>query len=191
MILMIDNYDSFTYNLVQLVQCIGEQVMVFRNDEFEPASLKQLSISGIIISPGPGGPEDAGRTIELMVEMAGKVPILGVCLGHQAIAVTFGARVVQAPRIMHGKPSLILHDGEGIYKGLESPFEAIRYHSLIVDENSLPPELKVSAWTKEGEVMGIRHTYYPMEGVQFHPESILTQKGASLIGNFIAMCNKP
>jgi len=191
MILMIDNYDSFTYNLVQLVQCIGEQVMVFRNDEFEPASLKQLSISGIIISPGPGGPEEAGRTIELMVEMAGKVPILGVCLGHQAIAVTFGARVVQAPRIMHGKPSLILHDGEGIYKGLESPFEAIRYHSLIVDENSLPPELKVSAWTKEGEVMGIRHTYYPMEGVQFHPESILTQKGASLIGNFIAMCNKP
>ena len=191
MILMIDNYDSFTYNLVQLVQCIGEQVMVFRNDEFEPASLKQLSISGIIISPGPGGPEEAGRTIELMVEMAGKVPILGVCLGHQAIAVTFGARVVQAPRIMHGKSSLILHDGEGIYKGLESPFEAIRYHSLIVDENSLPPELKVSAWTKEGEVMGIRHTYYPMEGVQFHPESILTQKGASLIGNFIAMCNKP
>jgi len=184
-LVVIDNYDSFTYNLVQLVRELGQEVKVYRNDAVTPEELVHQNLSGIILSPGPGRPEEAGICLKLIQELAGKVPILGVCLGHQAIAQALGGNVVPAARLMHGKTSTIVHDGLGIYQGLPREFTAARYHSLAVEEASLPACFKVSAKTPEGEVMGIRHREYPMEGVQFHPESIATPAGRQLLQNFL------
>jgi len=185
MILVIDNYDSFTFNLVQMLEALGRDVQVRRNDKISIRGIEDLSPSAIVISPGPGRAEKAGITLEVIRRFAQEIPILGVCLGHQAIATAFGGKVVRAPRIMHGKTSAISHDGEGIFEGLPDPFEAVRYHSLIVDRRYLPYELVMSAWTEYGEVMGIRHARYPTYGVQFHPESILTREGERMLKNFI------
>ncbi len=185
MILMIDNYDSFTYNLVQAFESLGKKILVFRNDQISIEEIEKLSPSCIVISPGPGTPSNAGITVNVIKHFASDVPILGVCLGHQAIAEAFGGRIIRAPRIMHGKTSLIYHDGKTIYKGIPNPFEAVRYHSLIVDKNSLPDCLQITAWTDIDEIMGIRHREYPIEGVQFHPESIMTKKGNDLLKNFL------
>ena len=185
MILVIDNYDSFTFNLVQMLEALGRDVQVRRNDKISIRDIEDLSPSAIVISPGPGRAEKAGITLEVIRRFAQEIPILGVCLGHQAIATAFGGKVVRAPRIMHGKTSAISHDGEGIFEGLPDPFEAVRYHSLIVDRRYLPYELVMSAWTEYGEVMGIRHARYPTYGVQFHPESILTREGERMLKNFI------
>jgi para-aminobenzoate synthetase component 2 len=191
MILMIDNYDSFTYNLVQALESLGKEIVVFRNDQITVDEIKRLNPSCIVISPGPGTPSKAGISVELIKRFAAQIPILGVCLGHQAIAEAFGGKIVRAPRIMHGKTSLIYHDGRSIYKGLPNPFEAVRYHSLIVERESLPDCLEISAWTDIGEIMGIRHKEYPVEGVQFHPESIMTKKGNELLRNFVhRVCKK-
>ena len=187
MVLLIDNYDSFTFNLVQQFQAMGEAVHVFRNDEIGLVEIESLIPSSIVISPGPGAPYDAGISIEVVNGLGPKIPLLGVCLGHQAIAAAYGGRIVRADRIMHGKVSLIFHDGRGIYSGLPIPFEATRYHSLVVEKDSMPDCLEVSAWTEEGEVMGIRHREYPVEGVQFHPESILTHEGQRILRNFVTM----
>ena len=191
MILMIDNYDSFTYNLVQYLGELGEDVRVVRNDELTVAEIKKLAPEKIVISPGPCTPNEAGVSLEVIEKLAGQVPILGVCLGHQAIGQAFGGKVVRAREIMHGKTSLIHHDGKGVFRGLPNPFEATRYHSLVVEKTSLPPELEVSAWTvrEDGsldEIMGLRHTSLRIEGVQFHPESILTQHGHDMLRNFLA-----
>ena len=175
MLVMIDNYDSFTYNLVQYLGELGQDIRVFRNDRITPEEIDKIKADRIVISPGPGTPRDAGISVDLVRRLAGRIPILGVCLGHQAIGEAFGGRVVQAPRLMHGKTSMIQHDGRTIFAGLPNPFEATRYHSLIVDRKSLPSELEISAETKEGEIMGFRHRDHPIEGVQFHPESILRQ----------------
>ena len=172
MILMIDNYDSFTYNLVQAFQMIGEDVKVWRNDKIDLATVENLKPGAIVISPGPGNPDEAGISVEAVRRLGPLLPILGVCLGHQSIATAFGSRVIRATRIMHGKTSRIFHDGQSMYEGLPNPFEATRYHSLIVDKGSLTECLEISAWTGEGEIMGIRHREYRVEGVQFHPESI-------------------
>ena len=185
MILMIDNYDSFTYNLVQLLQVIGEEVHVFRNDQIDLSEMESLRPSALVVSPGPGTPYDAGISMEAIVHLGPRIPVLGVCLGHQSIAGAYGGKVIRADRIMHGKTSLIFHDGRSIYQGLPNPFEAIRYHSLIVEMDSLPDCLERSAWTEEGEIMGLRHRQYRIEGVQFHPESILTDVGSQIIRNFI------
>ena len=185
MILVIDNYDSFTFNLVQMLEALGRDVQVRRNDKISIRDIEDLSPSAIVISPGPGRAEKAGITLEVIRRFAQEIPILGVCLGHQAIATAFGGKVVRAPRIMHGKTSAISHDGEGIFEGVPDPFEAVRYHSLIVDRRYLPYELLMSAWTEYGEVMGIRHARYPTYGVQFHPESILTREGERMLKNFI------
>jgi anthranilate synthase/aminodeoxychorismate synthase-like glutamine amidotransferase len=185
MILMIDNYDSFTYNLAQAFQMIGEEVKVWRNDQIDLATVENLKPGAIVISPGPGNPEEAGISVEAVRHLGPLIPILGVCLGHQSIGAAFGSRVIRAMRIMHGKTSRIYHDDQSIYKGLPNPFEATRYHSLIVDTASLPDSLEISAWTKQGEIMGLRHREYRVEGVQFHPESILTDSGSQLIANFI------
>jgi anthranilate synthase/aminodeoxychorismate synthase-like glutamine amidotransferase len=185
MILMIDNYDSFTYNLVQYLGELGEKIRVFRNDEITVEKIKKLKPEKIIISPGPGAPENTGVCNDVIKTFAGKVPILGVCLGHQCIGYAFGGEIVRAARLMHGKTSAIYHDGKTIFKGLSNPFVATRYHSLIIKKSSLPKGLKISAWTKEGEIMGVRHTKFRVEGVQFHPESILTQEGKKLLGNFV------
>ncbi|RLB33575.1 MAG: anthranilate/aminodeoxychorismate synthase component II [Deltaproteobacteria bacterium] len=185
MILMIDNYDSFTYNLVQMLQKIGEAVRVCRNDQIDLLTADSLRPSAIVISPGPGNPGHAGISVEAVRHFGPKIPIFGVCLGHQSIAEAFGGKVVRANRIMHGKTSLIFHDGRSIYQGLPNPLEATRYHSLIVDARSLPDCLEISAWTKEGEIMGLRHRKYQVEGVQFHPESILTSLGHQIMRNFI------
>ena len=185
MILVIDNYDSFTFNLVQMLEALGRDVQVRRNDKISIRDIEDLSPSAIVISPGPGRAEKAGITLEVIRRFAQEIPILGVCLGHQAIATAFGGKVVRAPRIMHGKTSAISHDGEGIFEGLPDPFEAVRYHSLIVDRRYLPYELVMSAWTEYGEVMGIRHARYPTYGVQFHPESILTREGERMLKNFV------
>ena len=185
MILMIDNYDSFTYNLVQLFQVIGENVHVWRNDQTELIEIARLGPSALIISPGPGAPEAAGISVEAIRCFGPKRPVLGVCLGHQSITVAFGGRVIRADRIMHGKISSIFHDGQTIYDGIPNPFEAIRYHSLIVDRDSFPDCLKISAWTADGEIMGLRHREYKIEGVQFHPESFLTGVWGHIIRNFI------
>ena len=185
MILMIDNYDSFTYNLVQMFQVIGENVHVWRNDQTDLTEMARLSPSALVISPGPGTPDQAGISVEAIRCFGPKRPVLGVCLGHQSITKAFGGKVVRAPSIMHGKTSSIFHDDQTIYSGLPNPFLAIRYHSLIVDTNSLPDCLEVSAWTKDGEIMGLRHRQYKVEGVQFHPESILTGSGSHIIKNFI------
>ncbi len=179
-ILVIDNYDSFTYNLVQLlgVMCEklapGSKVMVFRNDEIDLKGIEKLSPTHLVISPGPCTPKEAGISVEAIRYFAGKIPLLGVCLGHQSIGAAFGGKIVRAKRLMHGKTSQISHDGKGVFQGLPSPFEAMRYHSLVIEEASLPQELIVTARDEEGEIMGVRHWEYPVEGVQFHPESIGT-----------------
>ncbi len=190
MILMIDNYDSFTYNLVQMFQVVGEEVQVWRNDQIALSSVRSLGPSAIVISPGPGSPGEAGISVEVIRRFGPDVPILGVCLGHQSIAAAFGGNVMRAKRVMHGKTSFIFHDGRSIYQGLPNPFEAVRYHSLIVDMDSLPGCLEVSAWTEEGEIMGLRHRRLKVEGVQFHPESILTDVGMDIIENFIHLNSK-
>ncbi len=186
MLVMIDNYDSFTYNLVQYLGRLGAEVRVWRNDQISVPELMELNPARVVISPGPGTPDRAGITLEVVRRLAGSVPILGVCLGHQAIGRCFGGRIVQAARLMHGKTSLIYHDGRGIFQGIPSPFTAARYHSLIVEKESLPSCLVVSAWTAEGEIMGLRHREFTVEGVQFHPESILTEHGLQLLRNFLA-----
>jgi len=187
---MIDNYDSFTYNLVQYFGELGEDVRVVRNDALSVPALTALSPSAIVISPGPCTPNEAGVSLDVIGELAGHVPIFGVCLGHQAIGQAFGGKVVRAREIMHGKTSLIHHDGKGVFKGVPNPFEATRYHSLIVEKSSLPECLEVSAWTVDAngerdEIMGLRHRTLAIEGVQFHPESILTQYGHALLKNFL------
>jgi anthranilate synthase/aminodeoxychorismate synthase-like glutamine amidotransferase len=185
MILMIDNYDSFTYNLVQYLGELGQEVRVFRNDQITIAEIERLKPRRIIISPGPCTPLEAGISNEVIKAFGAKVPLLGVCLGHQCIAHTFGAEVVRAKRLMHGKTSMIHHDGRGVYQNLPNPFEATRYHSLIVEPRSVPDCLEVTAHTDQKEIMGIRHRELPIEGVQFHPESILTHCGMALLKNFI------
>ncbi len=185
-ILMIDNYDSFTFNLVQYLGELGAKVIVRRNDAIDVAGVRAMRPDAIVISPGPCTPRQAGISVALIREMAGELPILGVCLGHQCLGEAFGGRVVRAGRLMHGKTSPILHDSRTIFSGLPSPFEAIRYHSLLVEPGSLPECLEVSAWTAEGEIMGLRHKRLAVEGVQFHPESILTEHGKDLLKNFLA-----
>lgn len=186
MIVMIDNYDSFTYNVVQYLGELGAEVRVFRNDETTVDEIREMNPERIVISPGPGSPADGGISNEVIRQLGVNIPLLGVCLGHQCIAHVFGGKVVRAPRLMHGKSSPIYHDQKSIYRGLSNPFEAGRYHSLIVAEESFPGDLEVSAFTKEGEIMGLRHKTLPIEGVQFHPESILTQEGKLLLKNFLA-----
>ena len=184
-ILMIDNYDSFTYNLVQYLGELGAEVIVRRNDAIDVAGARDIKANAIVISPGPCTPAQAGISVRILREMAGEVPILGVCLGHQCIAEAFAGTVVRAERLMHGKTSPIIHDGKTIFAGLESPFEAMRYHSLLVDAKSIPECLMVSARTAEGEIMGLRHKTLKVEGVQFHPESIGTPQGKDLLRNFL------
>jgi anthranilate synthase/aminodeoxychorismate synthase-like glutamine amidotransferase len=185
MILMIDNYDSFTYNLVQYLGQLGREVVVHRNDMISIREIEELNPEAIFLSPGPCTPKEAGITVEAIRHFHRRVPMLGVCLGHQAIGYAFGAEVVRAGRIMHGKTSPILNDGRTIFRGLSNPFPAGRYHSLLVRRDSLPPFLEVSAETEEGEVMGIRHREHPVEGVQFHPESVLTPSGKRILKNFL------
>ncbi len=181
MILFIDNYDSFTYNLVQILQVSDHKVRVFRNDQVTLEIIEQEDPSGLVISPGPCTPDQAGISMEAIRYFGPKIPVLGVCLGHQAIAAAYGGQIVRAERIMHGKTSLIFHDGRNIYQDLSNPFEATRYHSLIVDRGSVPDCLEVSSWTKDGEIMGLRHRELEIEGVQFHPESILTTEGPGIL----------
>jgi anthranilate synthase/aminodeoxychorismate synthase-like glutamine amidotransferase len=190
MILMIDNYDSFTYNLVQYIGQLGGAVEVHRNDKISIDEIRDLKPDAIVLSPGPCTPEKAGISVEVIREFATTIPILGVCLGHQAIGYAFGAAVVRAQRIMHGKTSTVINDGRTIFKGLPNPFVAGRYHSLIVKRNSLPDCLEISAETEEGEIMGIRHKEYPVEGVQFHPESVLTPNGKRILKNFLTMLDE-
>ena len=196
MILMIDNYDSFTYNLVQYLGELGAEVETVRNDAITPEQARELDPSGIVISPGPCTPDEAGVSLALVRELAGEVPILGVCLGHQCIGQVFGGRVVRAARVMHGKTSMIHHRGAGVFADLPQPFEATRYHSLVVAADSVPAELEVTAWTtgadgQRDEVMGLRHRKFLVEGVQFHPESILTRCGHDLLRNFLASTAVP
>ena len=190
MIAVIDNYDSFTYNLVQYVGTLGVEVVVRRNDAVTPAELEAMAPEGLIVSPGPGEPRDAGVSEDAIRALSGHVPILGVCLGHQALAEVVGGRVIRAPRLMHGKTSPILHKGRGLFAGLDNPFEATRYHSLIVDRDSLPDVLEAIAWTPEGELMGLKHRTHETWGVQFHPESVLTQQGLKLVENFLTLCRQ-
>lgn len=185
MILMIDNYDSFTYNLVQYLGELKQEVKVFRNDKITIAGIKKLAPKKIVISPGPGRPEDAGISPEVIRRFAGRIPILGVCLGHQAIGYVYGGRIVNAKNLMHGKTSLIYHNQKTIFKGIPNPFEATRYHSLLVEKKSMPDCLEVIAWTKDNEVMGLKHKAYPLWGMQFHPESILTKEGKHILSNFL------
>jgi len=185
MILMIDNYDSFTYNLVQYLGELGGRLEVYRNDKLTLSKIKSLRPDQIVISPGPGRPSEAGISEAVIKEFAGKIPILGVCLGHQCIGEVFGGRVLRADRLMHGKTSLIYHNGKEIFKGIKNPFTATRYHSLIVERKSLPEILEITAQTKEHEIMGIRHKKFPVWGVQFHPESILTDEGKKILANFL------
>ena len=187
MILMIDNYDSFTYNLVQYLSELGEQLVVKRNDQVTLSRVRRLGPSSIVISPGPGRPSDAGISNELIKTFAGTIPILGVCLGHQCIGEVFGGEVVRAHRLMHGKTSRIYHTKTHLFKGLPDPFDATRYHSLIVKRETLPGELAVTAWTQEREIMGLEHRRLPVYGVQFHPESILTPVGKDLLRNFLTL----
>ena len=184
-LLMIDNYDSFTYNLVQYLGELGADVAVKRNDAIDVDGVRAMRPAAIVISPGPCTPSEAGISLKLLREMSGEVPILGVCLGHQCIGEAFGGKVVRAGRLMHGKTSPVIHDGNTIFAGLPSPFEAMRYHSLIVDAATIPPALEISAHTAENEVMGLRHRELNVEGVQFHPESILTTEGKHLLKNFL------
>lgn len=185
MILVIDNYDSFTYNLVQYLGELGADLKVFRNDKITIAQIKKMKPRKILISPGPGEPKDAGISEEVISQFGKTTPILGVCLGHQAIGEVFGGRIVGAKKLMHGKTSKIYHNGKGIFRGIKSPFDATRYHSLLVERKSLPKCLKITAETKEKEIMGLEHKTYPIYGVQFHPESILTVEGKKLLKNFL------
>ncbi|HHM04548.1 MAG TPA: aminodeoxychorismate/anthranilate synthase component II [Gammaproteobacteria bacterium] len=190
MLLMIDNYDSFTYNLVQYFGELGADVRVFRNDQITVADIEKLAPDQLVVSPGPCTPNEAGISLAAIRHFAGKIPVLGVCLGHQSIGQAFGGRVVRARTIMHGKTSLVFHNNAGVFAGLPNPFEATRYHSLVVDKDSLPGCLEVTAWTQTGdgavdEIMGLRHGHLVVEGVQFHPESILTQHGHALLNNFL------
>ena len=187
MLLLIDNYDSFTYNLAQYLGELGAELVVHRNDQIDVAEIERLAPRGIVISPGPCTPNEAGISLEVVHRLGSKIPILGVCLGHQSIGQVYGGQVVRAPEIMHGKVSKIHHQGAGVFHGLPSPFEATRYHSLIVEEADLPAELEVTAWTDQPHriIMGLRHRQYPVQGVQFHPESILTHTGKDLLRNFL------
>jgi anthranilate synthase/aminodeoxychorismate synthase-like glutamine amidotransferase len=187
MLLVIDNYDSFTYNLVQYFGELGADPQVKRNDAITPEEVEKLKPKRIVISPGPGRPEDAGISMELIRRLGSRVPLLGVCLGHQCIGEVYGGKVVRAGRLMHGKTSPIQHDGKGVFAKLPNPFEATRYHSLIVEKESVPSCLEVSAETAEGEIMGLRHKEYPVHGVQFHPESILSKEGKDLLANFLSL----
>ncbi|MDA8275906.1 MAG: aminodeoxychorismate/anthranilate synthase component II [Actinomycetota bacterium] len=185
-VLLVDNYDSFVYNLVQELGELGAEPVVRRNDAVDVAGIRALACDLLVISPGPGRPDDAGVSLAAITELAGEVPILGVCLGHQAIGQAFGARIVRAPVLMHGKTSEVRHDGRGVFSGLPQPMTATRYHSLVVDPASVPDELEVTATTDDGVIMGLRHRELPVEGVQFHPESVLTTSGPSLLANFLA-----
>ncbi len=187
MLLVIDNYDSFTYNLVQYLGELGEDIRVFRNDKITIEEIEEMSPDRIVISPGPCTPKEAGISVDVIKYFAGKIPILGVCLGHQCIGVAFGGEIVGAKKLMHGKTSMVYHDGLTIFKDLPNPFEATRYHSLVIRRESLPECLEISAWTEDGEIMGVRHRELLVEGVQFHPESILTKVGKDLLRNFINM----
>ena len=192
MIIVIDNYDSFTYNLVQYLGELGEElpvasdIRVYRNDTIDIETINQLKPDGILISPGPGRPEDAGISLKLIEQLGSQTPILGVCLGHQSIGQVFGGKIVSAPSLMHGKTSPIHHQNEGVFAGLNSPFRATRYHSLVIEPDSIPDTLEITAWVEDGTIMGVRHKKYPhIQGVQFHPESILTDNGKSLLRNFL------
>jgi anthranilate synthase component II len=185
MLLMLDNYDSFTYNLVQYLAELGQDVRVFRNDEITLEQVAELAPRHIVISPGPCTPNEAGISVPLIHAFAGKIPILGVCLGHQSIGQAFGGRIVHAKQLMHGKTSPVFHNDVGVFKGLPSPFTATRYHSLVIERASCPDCLEITAWTEDQEIMGVRHRTLPIEGVQFHPESILTEHGHELLNNFL------
>ena len=191
MLLVIDNYDSFTYNLVQYLGELGQDVRVVRNDGIAAADVAGLAPSHIVISPGPCTPNEAGISLDVIKTYAGKIPILGVCLGHQSIGQAFGGKIVRAARVMHGKTSQIHHDGKGVFSGLPNPFEATRYHSLLIERASVPDSLEVTAQTTDGEIMAVRHRTLPVEGVQFHPESFLTTAGKDLLANFIAKGGRP
>ena len=191
MLVMIDNFDSFTYNLFQYLMQLGAEVRVARNNSLTLAELEDLNPRGLIISPGPGRPEDAGITVAAIRHFSGRIPILGVCLGHQAIALAFGAKVVSARRLMHGKTSAITADGRSLFQGIQSPFQAMRYHSLAVTREGLPYSLEVSAESEDGEIMGLRHRSHPTEGLQFHPESIMTTVGKRLLRNFLKITHQP
>lgn len=190
MLLMIDNYDSFTYNIVQYLGELGEDVRVFRNDKITIREIEDMAPERIVISPGPCTPREAGISVEVIRHFAGKVPILGVCLGHQSIGAAFGGEIIRAPRLMHGKTSMIYHDGKTIFEALPNPFEATRYHSLIIKKETLPECLEITALTDQGEIMGVRHREFVIEGVQFHPESILTKVGKDLLRNFLRLKEK-
>ncbi len=190
MILMIDNYDSFTYNLVQYLGEMGEELKVVRNDALTISDIKRMKPKRIVISPGPGNPQEAGISKEVIRTFGPTIPLLGVCLGHQCIGEVFGGDVVGAKRLMHGKTSLIFHDGKGVFKGLDNPFVATRYHSLLVDRKTFPKALEITAETKEKEIMGLRHKKFPIYGVQFHPESILTQGGKEILRNFLNLTRR-
>jgi len=187
MILMLDNYDSFTYNLVQYFGQLGVKVKVFRNDAISIEQVRKLAPEKIVISPGPGRPEDAGISCALIKEFSGRIPILGVCLGHQAIGYCFGGQIIRAKKLMHGKTSMIYHNRKDIFKHIPNPFEATRYHSLLVENKTFPDCLEITAWTKENEIMGLKHKRYAVYGVQFHPESILTKNGMELLRNFVKL----
>ena len=187
MILLLDNYDSFTYNLAQYLGELGCQVEVHRNDRISVEQIAQRKPERIVISPGPCTPQEAGISVEMVQKLAGKIPILGVCLGHQAIGAAFGGKIIRAPKLFHGKTSQIRHDGSGVFRGLPNPFTATRYHSLIVERKSLPAELQVTAETDDDIIMGMQHRQYPLMGVQFHPESVLTESGKQLLKNFLSL----
>jgi len=187
MLLMIDNYDSFTYNLVQYLRELGEEVVVYRNDKISLAEIERRQPQRLVVSPGPCTPNEAGISVEAIRHFAGRLPILGVCLGHQSIGQAFGGRIVRAERLMHGKTSQILHNGLELFAGMPNPFDATRYHSLVVERGSFPDCLEITAWTEEGEIMGLRHRQLPLWGVQFHPESILSVTGMDLLRNFLTM----
>lgn len=190
MIIMIDNYDSFTYNLVQYIEELGTPVKVFRNDKVSVAEIETFKPAGIVISPGPGRPESAGITLEVLKHFSGKIPILGVCLGHQAIVAAFGGDIVSARRLMHGKTSTISADGEFLYRGIRKPLQAMRYHSLVASRENFPACLKITSESEDGEIMGVRHKEHPTEGIQFHPESIMTPMGKRLLRNFIQLTER-
>jgi anthranilate synthase/aminodeoxychorismate synthase-like glutamine amidotransferase len=189
MLLVIDNYDSFTYNLVQFLGELGAEPVVCRNDQVTVEQISAAGYRGLVISPGPGEPKGAGVTLEAIRQLAGKFPILGVCLGHQAIGEAFGGRIVRAPRPVHGKASRVKHDGLGVFAGVPQDLEVARYHSLVIEPESCPAELEVTATTAEGIIMGVRHRRFPIEGVQFHPESVLTSNGMKMLANFVRLCD--
>lgn len=187
MILIIDNYDSFTYNLVQYLGQLKASLEVYRNDAITTDKIKKIKPKKIVISPGPGRPEGAGISVELIKKFSGEIPILGVCLGHQSIGYAYGGNIVQAKKLMHGKTSLITHDQKELFKDIDNPFEATRYHSLVIEQESLPDCLEVTAWTDDKEIMGVKHKKFPLWGVQFHPESILTKPGLKILQNFLSL----